>query len=101
MPARSGRLRRIRARVSEHKKAVLGVTLLMIIVSASSLLVTQWLMFYINALGFETIAMVSLVVIAMLVIAVESRMRARQFASRVRSRVSGLRRHKKSSRRRR
>lgn len=98
--AKAGRLKRIRAAVGEHKRAVLGVLLLMIIVSASSLLATQYIMFYFNTLGFERIAVASLVVIAVLLFAVESRMRAAGAVSRIRSRVRGLRKRKSGRRRR-
>jgi len=98
--AKRGRLKRIRARISEHKRAVLGVLLLMIIVSASSLLVTQYVLFYLNTLGFERIAVAALVLIAVLLFGVESRMRAAAAVSRIRSRVRRLR-NRKSRRRRR
>lgn len=71
--ARSRRLRRVRAAIGEHKRAILGVTLLMLILSASSLMVTQYIMFYINSLGFERIAVASLFVMALLLFAIELR----------------------------
>ena len=83
--ARSRRLRRVRARVrgvrsavGEHKKAVLGVLLVMLFVSMASLALTQYIMSYIEVLGFERIAVASLVVTALLLFAVEYRMRARR-----------------------
>ena len=96
--AKTGRLKRIRARISEHKRAVLGVLLLMIFVSASSLLVTQYMLFYLSTLGFERIAVASLVVIAVLLFAVESRMRARKVVASVRSKVRGLRKRRQRRR---
>ena len=98
--AKARRLKRIRAAVGEHKRAILGVLLLMIIVSASSLLATQYLMFYMSTLGFERIAVAALVLIAVLLFAVESRMRAAGTVSRIRSKVRGLRKRKSGRRRR-
>lgn len=91
---RSGRIRRVRAGIGEHKKAVLGVLLLMLAVSLLSMLATQYIMSYIKTLGFELIAVVSLFAIAILLFAVESRMHARAAVARVRSRVRGLRRRR-------
>jgi len=98
--AKAGRLKRIRARISEHKRAVLGVLLLMMFVSASSLLLTQYMLFYLNTLGFERIAFAALVLIAVLLFGVESRMRAAGAVSRIRSRVRRLRKRKSRRRRR-
>jgi len=98
--AKAGRLKRIRARISEHKRAVLGVLLLMMFVSASSLLVTQYMLFYLSTLGFERIAVAALVLIAVLLFAVESRMRAAGAVSRIRSGIRGLRKRKSGRRRR-
>jgi hypothetical protein len=93
--ARSRRLRRVRAAIGEHKRAILGVTLLMLILSASSLMVTQYIMFYINILGFERIAVASLFVMALLLFAIELRHDFEVAAKRV------LRGRKSSRRRRR
>ncbi|MCX6820452.1 MAG: hypothetical protein NT016_00655 [Candidatus Aenigmarchaeota archaeon] len=104
--ARSRRLRRVRVRVrsavGEHKRAMLGVLLVMLFVSMTSLTLTQYIMSSIATLGFERIAIASLVIIGLLLIAVESRMRAKQAVAGVRSGVRRLRRRgRKSSRRRR
>jgi len=96
--AKAGRLKRIRARISEHKRAVLGVLLLMMFVSASSLLVTQYMLFYLNTLGFERMAVAALVLIAVLLFALESRMRARKVVASVRSKVRGLRKRRQRRR---
>ena len=96
--AKTGRLKRIRARISEHKRAVLGVLLLMIFVSMSSLLLTQYMLFYLNTLGFERIAVAALVLIAVLLFALESRMRARKVVASVRSKVRGLRKRRQRRR---
>jgi len=86
------RVRRVRSAVGEHKKAVLGVLLVMLFVSLFSLTMTQYIMSSIATLGFERMAIFSLVTIGLLLIAVESRMKARQAVAGIRSRVRRLRR---------
>lgn len=93
--ARSKRLRRVRAAIGDHKRAILGVTLLLLIASASSLIVTKYIMFYIESLGFERIAVAALFIIALLLFAIELRHDFTVAARRV------LHRRKASRRRRR
>jgi len=75
MALKRGRFRRIRASLAAHKRAVLGALLLMLIVSASSLVVTQYLWFYINVIGFERIAVAALLLVAALLVGIEVRVR--------------------------
>ena len=68
-----GHVRRVRSAVSDHKKAVLGVLLLMLFVSMFSLVLTQYIMSFINELGFEHVAVDSLFLMAALLFAIELR----------------------------
>ena len=75
MASKRGRFRRIRAGLAAHKRTVLGALLLMVVVSVSSLVVTQYLWFYINVIGFERIAVAALLLVAALLVGIEVRVR--------------------------
>lgn len=95
--AKPRRFRRVRAALSEHKRALLGVILLMFVASASSMAVTQYIVFYINELGFERIAVAALAIIAALLFAIELR---RDFAAAAKRALRGSRGRKAVRRRR-